>query len=134
MLSKNFKLLLLFNLILSLIIFMGRDTMGAAALPDGFTHEQVASGMTGPVGLTFLPDGRILVIEQQGTVRLVVNGVLQPATILDIQVQVRHDGEQGMLGIAVDPGYPARPFIYLYYTHETVNFQYITRFTMTGTL
>ena len=134
MLSKNFKLLLLFNLILPLIFFMGRDSMGAVALPDGFTHELVASGMTEPVGLTFLPDGRILVIEQQGTVRLVVNGSLQPGPILDIQSQVRHGGEQGLLGIAVDPEYPTRPFIYLYYTHETENFQYITRFTMTGTL
>jgi glucose/arabinose dehydrogenase len=133
-LSKKFTLLLLFNLILPLIFFMGKDVMGAVALPDGFTHELVASGMAGPVGLTFLPDGRILVIEQQGTVRLVVNGILKPDPILDIQAQVRYSNEQGLLGIAVDPEYPTKPFIYLYYTHETENYQHITRFTMTGTL
>ncbi len=133
-LSKDFKLLKFFNIILLLFfLLIGKEAIGA--VPDGFVNELVASGMTAPVGLTFLPDGRILVIEQSGAIRLVVNGVLQPGSILDIQAQVSYDGaEQGLLGIAVDPGYPARPFIYLYYTHETFDYQYITRFTMTGTL
>ncbi len=132
-LSKDFKLLKFFNIILLLFVLLtGKEAIGA--VPDGFVNELIASGMTDPVGLTFLPDGRILVIEQRGVIRLVVNGVLQPGSILDIQGQVRYGGEQGLLGIAVDPGYPARPFIYLYYTHETLDYQYITRFTMTGTL
>ncbi len=132
-LSKDLKLLKFFNIILLLFVLLtGKEAIGA--VPDGFVDELVASGMTGPVGLTFLPDGRILVIEQRGAIRLVVNGVLQSGPVLDIQGQVRSGGEQGLLGIAVDPGYPARPFIYLYYTHETFDYQYITRFTMTGTL
>ncbi len=128
-------LLLFLSIIVSSLFFsMGRDAVAAAALPDGFTHTLVASGMTGPVGLAFLPDGRILVIEQRGAVRLVVGGVLHLDPVLDIQDQVRYAGEQGLLGIAVDPGYPDRPFIYLYYTHETLNYHYITRFTVSGTL
>jgi aldose sugar dehydrogenase len=31
---------------------------------------------------------------------------------------VNADGERGMLGIALDPGYPARPFVYVYATRS----------------
>ncbi len=106
----------------------------AATLPSGFQETTVVSGLNVPVGLEFLPDSRMLVIEQPGKIRLVVNNVLQTNPILDITSEVLYFREQGLLGIAIDPDYPTRPYIYLYYTNQTPNLQYVVRYTLTGTL
>lgn len=106
----------------------------SATLPPGFKEETLISGMSYPVGLAFLPDGRMLIIEQAGRVRLSVNGVLRTTPMLDITADVLDGGEQGLLGIAVDPDYPSRPYVYLYYTNTTPNLQYVVRYTVTGTL
>ena len=54
--------------------------------------------------------------------------------MLDITVDVLDGGEQGLLGLAIDPDYPARPYVYLYYNNTTPNLQYVVRYTVTGTL
>ena len=53
-------------------------------LPGGFRRTVVASGLVAPTGFAFLPDGRILVTEQAGRVRLIKNGTLQATPLLDI--------------------------------------------------
>src|SRR5437667_417644 len=46
-------------------------------LPPNFVDEQIVGGLTKPVGMALMLDGRILVVEQTtGRVRLVVNGAL----------------------------------------------------------
>ena len=106
----------------------------AATLPSGFQETTVVSGLNVPVGLEFLPDSRMLVIEQPGKIRLVVNNVLQTNPILDITSEILYLENQGLLGIAIDQDYPTRPYIYLYYTNQTPNLQYVVRYTLTGTL
>jgi uncharacterized repeat protein (TIGR02543 family) len=87
-------------------------------LPDGFTHQLVISGLDEPVGIAFLPDGRLLVVERASArIRLVVEGTLgymDPMCVVDSVTSV--EGERGLLGIAVDPQWPQRPFVYVYYT------------------
>ncbi len=86
-----------------------------AALPDGFADQLVVGALDFPVGLAALPDGRVFVIEQfSARVRLIVNGALaatDPVCVVD-EVQAP-GGEQGLLGIAVDPAWPARPYVYI---------------------
>lgn len=84
-------------------------------LPTGFSDQLVVSGLDLPVGMAALPDGRVFVIEQfSANVRLIVNGALasiDPVCTID---QVAIGGERGLLGIAVDPGWPARPYVYVH--------------------
>jgi glucose/arabinose dehydrogenase len=54
--------------------------------------------------------------------------------MLDITADVLDGGEQGLLGLAIDPDYPTRPHVYLYYNNTTPNLQYVVRYTVTGTL
>jgi glucose/arabinose dehydrogenase len=105
------------------------------ALPTDFDDELVVAGLDEPVGMAFLPDGRLFVIERASArVRLVVNDVLaavDPVVIVpDVDASY---GEEGLLGIAVDPGWPARPFVYLQYT-IAVPHSRIARFTVAGDL
>jgi glucose/arabinose dehydrogenase len=91
-------------------------------LPDGFAFESVIVDVFEPgrpVGFAFLPDSRILIIERNtGFVRVHVPGTASAPlihTIPDLDIEA----ERGLLGIAVDPDWPTRPYVYVYYSHDT---------------
>ena len=112
----------------------------AATVPSGLSDLPVVAGLQAPVGLAFLPDGRLFVIEQQtATVRLVIPAdtiiVSEPATPILTLPDVNTVGaERGLLGIAVDPGWPNRSFVYLQYNHDGDSKIRISRFRVTGDL
>lgn len=106
-----------------------------AALPDGFQDELVVDGLAAPTSLAFLPDGRILVVEQKsGNVRLVRGAAPNPDTLLTIPDVNPTGNERGLLGVAVDPGWPARPYTYFLFTRTPGNVSYIVRYTVSGDL
>jgi len=81
----------------------------------GFARETVASGLDWPVSFAFAPDGRILYNERfTGDVREVVDGQVSPGSLWTFPVSTA--GEQGLLGLALDPGFPTEPWIYAYHT------------------
>jgi glucose/arabinose dehydrogenase len=88
-----------------------------AALPQGFYDALVFRGLDHPVGMAFLRDGRLLVVEREsGVVQMVVHGSPTVAVPILTVEGLRLDlFEQGLLGVAVDPGWPARPYVYVYY-------------------
>ena len=73
----------------------------------------MARGLQVPWDVAFLPDGRALVTERAGRVRIVTaDGRLQSQPAATVAVTTGGDG--GLLGIAVDPAFSAsRPFVYL---------------------
>src|SRR5262249_27363783 len=60
-------------------------TQAAGSVLPSFADETVVSGLSFPTSFAFLPDGRVLVGEKEGRVRLVANGALQATPVLDIQ-------------------------------------------------
>ena len=107
----------------------------AVEVPTGFTNELVAIGLSEPNSMAFLPDWRILVTEQHtGKVRLIVGGV--PSMIDPIYLVPDLNGagyEQGLQGIAIDPAWPQRPYVYIYYD-QTDDQCKLVRLTATGDL
>lgn len=87
-------------------------------LPEGggFRVEPWIEGLEIPWSLVFLPDGRALVSERPGIVRLISAGRLmkQPYAVLE----VAHTGEGGLMGIAVHPAFPGEPYIYAMHTYR----------------
>jgi aldose sugar dehydrogenase len=77
--------------------------------------ETVADGLDRPWGLAFLPDGRALVTEKPGRLRLVaVDGRLsEPMKGLP---EVDPNRQGGLLDVAVDPEFAKNGTIYLSYT------------------
>lgn len=107
---------------------------GAQTVPTGFADQAVVTGLDVPVAMEFLPDGRLLVAEQlSARVRLVVNGALSATDPVFTVPGVVTGGEQGLLGLALDPGFPERPYLY---THQTDGAQgvRISRWRLTGDL
>lgn len=76
--------------------------------------ETAASGLEHPWGLAFLPDGRMLVTERPGRLRIVAaNGQLsQPLGGLP---RVWARGQGGLLDVAVDPAFAENRFVYVSY-------------------
>ena len=107
----------------------------AATVPTGFIDSLVVGGLDHPAAIEFLPDGRLLFTEQfTGLVRLVVNGAIAPVDPVLVVPDLRSGGEQGLLGIAVDPQFPARPYIYLHQSLQSLQHISVARFTLTGDL
>lgn len=69
-----------------------------------------------PWSLIFLPDGRALVSERPGKIRLISHGKLQPQPYA--VVDAARIGEAGLMGLAVHPKFPTEPYIYAMYTHQ----------------
>jgi glucose/arabinose dehydrogenase len=77
-----------------------------------------ARGLDSPVGLAVprSQPGRMYVVEQRGTIRVLVGGRLRPGFFLDLRDRVVSGGEQGLLGLAFHPGYPRDRRFYVNYT------------------
>ena len=100
---------------LGLTALSASQLRAAAQLPTGFQDQVLASGLDWPTGIAFLPDGRLIVCELlSGRLRMIVNGELaaiDPIGVVDSLAIA--GGEQGLLGVAVDPRWPTKPFIYV---------------------
>ncbi len=80
----------------------------------------LAVGLEIPWSLGFLPDGRILVTERPGRVRLLTSQEgLAPEPLLVVG-DVAHRGEGGLLGLAIHPEFERNRLVYLYYTYQGV--------------
>jgi glucose/arabinose dehydrogenase len=91
----------------------------ATALEEVYDTEQaeirvatVASGLQHPWGLAFLPDGRALVTERPGRLRLVspegeLSGPLAGVPKVDAR------GQGGLLDVALDPNFAENRLVYL---------------------
>jgi glucose/arabinose dehydrogenase/plastocyanin len=64
--------------------------------------------------MVFDPAGRLFYAEKDGAVRLFAGGVLQGTPVITIAVD--SSGEQGLLGITLDPSFSSNHLVYVYYT------------------
>ncbi|HEV7889739.1 MAG TPA: PQQ-dependent sugar dehydrogenase [Pyrinomonadaceae bacterium] len=103
----------------------------AASLPEGFTERRVAEGLTGATAMTFAPDGRLFVCQQDGRLRVVKDGELLAEPFATFEVD--STGERGLLGVAFDPDFASNGFVYVYYTvAETPRHNRVSRISADG--
>ncbi|NOT34772.1 MAG: T9SS type A sorting domain-containing protein [Candidatus Eisenbacteria bacterium] len=122
-------------LIAALLVAITSRSNAVVLLPTGFNDQAVVStGLAEPTSFAFLPDGRVLVSEQRtGGIRLIANNLLVPGAIGTVASNSSAANERGLLSIAVDPGWPARPYVYVHHS-QTGSVLRVVRFTATGTL
>ncbi len=76
--------------------------------------QTVAGGLSHPWGLAFLPEGRMLVTERAGALRLVARDGTLSAPLGGVpEVDARDQG--GLLDVAVDPDFARNRLVYLSY-------------------
>lgn len=118
-----------FSISLLLAIFSCNDKDDAAQVEpeEVFTGEVIESEqqkfgvvkiteeLSNPWGIAFLPDGRILVTERAGSIRIVKDGKLLEERISGVP-QVYAQGQGGLLDIQLHPDYAKNGWIYLSYS------------------
>lgn len=97
------------------------EAQGVSTMPSGFTESVVLSGLANPTAVRFAPDGRIFVAEKRGVVK-VFDSLTDPSpdVFADLNVNVHNFWDRGLLGLALDPGFPAEPYVYVMYTYDHV--------------
>jgi len=91
----------------------------ASDLPAGFQETTAFNGLVNPTQVEFSPDGRVFVAEKSGLIK-VFDGFSDttPTTFADLRTQVHNFWDRGLLGMALDPNFPASPYVYVLYTHD----------------
>ena len=80
-----------------------------------FRMEVLARDLETPWAIAFLPDGRILITERPGRLRIVEKGTLLPSPVKGTpKVWEKQDG--GLLDVEVHPQYARNRWIYLSYS------------------
>jgi len=80
-----------------------------------FDIEIVAEGLQFPWSLAFLPNGDMLITERPGRLRIVRNGVLDPAPIPGVP-EVWFRGRGGFLDVRLHPDFESNQLVYFTYT------------------
>jgi aldose sugar dehydrogenase len=119
------------TIILSTLTFYGPVVQTAYAQPTindpNLSAESVVAGLSFPTSIAFLDENNILILEKEGSVRLVSNGVLQETPVL--QIPVNSQNERGLLGVEVvnestitagtaPNGGSLQSTVFLYFTEE----------------
>jgi glucose/arabinose dehydrogenase len=93
----------------------------AATLPNGFTESVVFSGLVNPTIVRFSPDGRVFVGEKSGLIK-VFDSLTDPTPTVfaDLRTETHNFWDRGLLGMALAPGFPADPSVYVLYTYDAL--------------
>ena len=84
----------------------------------GFTSEVILGPQGSPTAAAFGPNGQVYVLEKSGLVYVWVGGARLGTPFIDLRDQVCDCYDRGLLGIAVDPEFPQKPYIYLLFTYD----------------
>src|SRR5215216_2678266 len=84
--------------------------------------EEIAAGLLRPTAMAFLGDSSddiLVTFKDNGTVRRIIGGELQPEPLLDVAVANNNGtNERGMLGMAVAEHNETTTYVFLYYTES----------------
>jgi len=85
--------------------------------------DQIVTGLTQPVAFVQDPSDTTvqLIVQQDGRIRVLKNGVLQATDYLDLRSVVRNSGEQGLLGLAFAPNYSTSGRVFVNFINSVGN-------------
>lgn len=101
-------------------------------LPDQtrFVKTVIADNLSEPMEIAELPDGKILLIERHGQLRLFNPATNQLNTV--VKLPVYSEMGDGLIGLAVDPQWSENHWIYLYYSSLRDSMNQLSRFVFQG--
>lgn len=83
-----------------------------------FELRKIADKLVLPWSMAFLPDGRMLVTERPGRLRMIEGNRLVPGPIAGVP-EVLSGGHSGLLDVVIDPNFSDTHRLYLSYMHGT---------------
>jgi aldose sugar dehydrogenase len=85
-----------------------------------FKIEKFVGGLEVPWSIVWAPDGRMIVVERPGRVRVVENGTLRPQPLY-VVTDVEETGESGLMSVALHPQFSSNRLLYLSYAYTSGN-------------
>ena len=85
---------------------------------SGFVEDILLSDLPPTTSMAFGPEGRIYLALKDGIVRVAQDGKLLPTPFIDISAITNRRTDRGLGGIALDPQFPTRPYVYLFFTYD----------------
>src|SRR5687767_15207979 len=79
----------------------------------------VTKGLSHPWSVAFIPGGDLLITERVGRLRVVRNGVLDPAPVAGVPRVISQSTMAGLMDIALHPQFAQNRFVYISY-HKPV--------------
>ncbi len=101
---------------LSLIVlstFAGGGALGQSYRSEdhSFTVRRVLGGLSHPWSLAFLPDGRMLITEREGRLRIAQDGILDPQPVAGLPPVTPH-GQGGLMDVVLHPNHAQNGLVY----------------------
>ena len=100
--------------------FAGQTRVAGVRTATPFEGRILTSNLSSPWGITTMPDGRLLITEKAGTMRIATTGgaLSQPITGLPA---VNSGGQGGLLGVRLDPSFSANRMVYWVFSESTAD-------------
>ena len=98
--------------------FEGQTRIAGVKTSTPYERKMLTDKLDKPWGITSLPDGRFLITEKGGTMRIATNaGVLgEPITGLPA---VNASGQGGLLGLTIDPSFSSNRMVYWTFSEKS---------------
>lgn len=112
---KSLRVLL--PIVILLIGVLSSSACGAQSAP-AYRIETVAAGLDHPWSIAFLPDGRMLVTERAGRLRIIQDGRLLEEPVRGVP-EAYVSGQAGLFEVMPDPGFEDNGLVYLSLAHGT---------------
>lgn len=106
----------------SATVLFGSISSADAEGPEDFTLVEVITNLDRPTAVEIAPNGDVFVTEKNGKLK-VFDGLDDPTAdvVVDWQSRTMATGDQGMLGLAVDPLYGnGRNYVYVHYVLDEI--------------
>jgi glucose/arabinose dehydrogenase len=98
--------------------FAGQTRVAGVRTSTAYEGRMLTDQLNKPWGITSLPDGRLLVTEKGGTMRIVSNSGAVGQPISGIPA-VNASGQGGLLGVTLDPSFSQNRMVYWTFSENT---------------
>lgn len=98
--------------------FSGQTRISGIKTKTSYESVVITSSLTNPWGIKSLPDGRLLITEKAGQMRIVTTAGVVSSAITGIPV-VNSSGQGGLLGLCLDPDFTSNRMIYWVFAEAT---------------
>ncbi len=103
---------------IGLVLLLRQSPTGPPGPNPSVQLSPYKTGLAWPIALAFASDGRVFYAERNtGNIRIIKDGAVLPTPFYTL-TNTNIVGERGLLGLALDPGFPATPYVYAYQTYD----------------
>ncbi len=98
--------------------FNGQTRVAGVLTTTPFEGKMISDKLQSPWGLTALPDGRLLITEKEGTMRIATTAGILSEHITGLPA-VNAAGQGGLLGVTLDPSFATNRMVYWTFSEKT---------------